>query len=132
MLAKNVNDNALFLNERGACEFFASKLAPTKSIRACPLLHLDLNKPRVNRTQAKGPLNQRAFLLICASDQNLNTSISVRIGVAIGIFGFCGSAGLAWAGACFRGASAIGGWLAKGLRATDNCCANCCNSTPWA
>ncbi len=29
MLAKNVNDNAYFLNERGACEFFASKLAPT-------------------------------------------------------------------------------------------------------
>ncbi|MDF2792804.1 MAG: hypothetical protein K0S85_557, partial [Pseudomonas orientalis] len=23
MLAKNVNDNACFLNERGACEFFA-------------------------------------------------------------------------------------------------------------
>ncbi|WP_206756256.1 hypothetical protein, partial [Pseudomonas fluorescens] len=32
LLAKNVNDNACFLNERGACEFFASKLAPTKSI----------------------------------------------------------------------------------------------------
>ncbi|AZF38582.1 hypothetical protein C4J87_3568 [Pseudomonas sp. R1-43-08] len=32
MLAKNVNDNACFLNERGACEFFASKLAPTKSL----------------------------------------------------------------------------------------------------
>ncbi len=31
MLAKNVNDNACFLIERGACEFFASKLAPTKS-----------------------------------------------------------------------------------------------------
>jgi hypothetical protein len=30
LLAKNVNDNACFLNERGACEFFASKLAPTK------------------------------------------------------------------------------------------------------
>ncbi|MQB14259.1 hypothetical protein DXU77_03875 [Pseudomonas lactis] len=29
MLAKNVNDNARFLNERGVCEFFASKLAPT-------------------------------------------------------------------------------------------------------
>ncbi|CRM52178.1 hypothetical protein [Pseudomonas sp. 24 E 13] len=32
LLAKNVNDNACFLIERGACEFFASKLAPTKSI----------------------------------------------------------------------------------------------------
>ena len=31
MLAKNVNDNACLLNERGACEFFASKLAPTKN-----------------------------------------------------------------------------------------------------
>jgi len=43
------------------------------------------------------------------------------------------AAGLAWAGACLRGcASAIGGWLASGLSATDNCCAKCCNSTPWA
>ena len=31
MLAKNGNDNACVLTERGACEFFASKLAPTKS-----------------------------------------------------------------------------------------------------
>ncbi len=30
MLAKNVNDNAWFLDERGAYEFFASKLAPTQ------------------------------------------------------------------------------------------------------
>ena len=29
LLAKNVNDDAGFLNERGALEFFASKLAPT-------------------------------------------------------------------------------------------------------
>ncbi len=29
MLAKDVNDNAYALNERGAYEFFASKLAPT-------------------------------------------------------------------------------------------------------
>ncbi|SDU93665.1 hypothetical protein SAMN05216202_1897 [Pseudomonas mucidolens] len=29
MLAKNVNDNAFFLNKRGAYECFASKLAPT-------------------------------------------------------------------------------------------------------
>jgi len=32
LLAKNVNDNACFLNKRGACEFFASKLAPTWGI----------------------------------------------------------------------------------------------------
>ncbi|CAN2976808.1 conserved hypothetical protein [Pseudomonas sp. PM2] len=32
LLAKNVNDNACLLNERGAFEFFASKLAPTKSL----------------------------------------------------------------------------------------------------
>jgi len=30
LLAKNVNDNACVLKERGACEFFASKLAPTE------------------------------------------------------------------------------------------------------
>ncbi|NCE90931.1 hypothetical protein DK871_12670 [Pseudomonas sp. L13] len=29
MLAKNFNDNAFILNERGGYEFFASKLAPT-------------------------------------------------------------------------------------------------------
>ncbi|CAH0167783.1 hypothetical protein SRABI111_01112 [Pseudomonas carnis] len=29
LLAKNVNDNACFLNKRGVCESFASKLAPT-------------------------------------------------------------------------------------------------------
>ncbi|KAA6166677.1 outer membrane lipoprotein carrier protein LolA, partial [Pseudomonas veronii] len=28
VLAKNVNDGAHILDERGACEFFASKLAP--------------------------------------------------------------------------------------------------------
>ena len=32
MLAKNVNENACFLNQRGAFEFFASKLAPTGGI----------------------------------------------------------------------------------------------------
>ena len=32
MLAKNANDNACFLNKRGACEFFASKLAPTEGV----------------------------------------------------------------------------------------------------
>ncbi|NCE90039.1 hypothetical protein DK871_07990 [Pseudomonas sp. L13] len=30
MLAKNVNDDACFLNECDACELFASKLAPTE------------------------------------------------------------------------------------------------------
>ncbi|CAN2983393.1 hypothetical protein METHPM2_90067 [Pseudomonas sp. PM2] len=34
LLAKNVNDNACLLNERGACEFFASKLAPTEGCGA--------------------------------------------------------------------------------------------------
>ena len=34
MLAKNVNDNACFLDERGAWKFFASKLAPTGSVGA--------------------------------------------------------------------------------------------------
>ncbi|AZF27253.1 hypothetical protein C4J90_3082 [Pseudomonas sp. R2-60-08W] len=33
LLAKKVNDNACFLNERGAYESFASKLAPTKDLR---------------------------------------------------------------------------------------------------
>ena len=35
MLAKNVNDNACFLSKRGACAFFASKLAPKKSASDC-------------------------------------------------------------------------------------------------
>ena len=33
LLAKNINDNACLLNECGACEFFASKLAPTMALR---------------------------------------------------------------------------------------------------
>ncbi|MGN7442651.1 hypothetical protein [Pseudomonas lactis] len=37
MLAKNVNDNAGFLDERGAFGFFASKLAPTKGDQGSPL-----------------------------------------------------------------------------------------------
>ncbi len=49
MLAKNVNDNACFLNKRGACEFFASKLAPTAGIGANTLLH--------RAPQALSPLN---------------------------------------------------------------------------
>ena len=32
MLAKSVNDNARRLTQRGAFEFFASKLAPTQSL----------------------------------------------------------------------------------------------------
>ncbi|AZE62959.1 hypothetical protein PFLU3_26950 [Pseudomonas fluorescens] len=34
LLAKNVNDDGYLLNERGACEFFASKLAPTWIVTA--------------------------------------------------------------------------------------------------
>jgi hypothetical protein len=34
LLAKNVNDNACLLNERGAFESFASKLAPTLACAA--------------------------------------------------------------------------------------------------
>ncbi|AZE62752.1 hypothetical protein C4K02_4408 [Pseudomonas synxantha] len=34
MLAKNVNDNACFLNKCIAWEFFASKLAPTGNKKA--------------------------------------------------------------------------------------------------
>ncbi|MBD8099892.1 hypothetical protein IFR12_20745 [Pseudomonas fluorescens] len=40
MLAKNVNDNACFPNERGACEFFASKLAPARSRIKARIAHL--------------------------------------------------------------------------------------------
>ncbi len=40
MLAKNVNGNACLLDKRGACEFFASKLAPTKSLSGQPALFL--------------------------------------------------------------------------------------------
>ncbi|NCE91998.1 hypothetical protein DK871_18225 [Pseudomonas sp. L13] len=38
MLAKGVNDNAGLQNERGACAFFASKLAP--ALRLGPPSHL--------------------------------------------------------------------------------------------
>ncbi len=46
MLAKNVKDNARFLEERGALESFASKLAPTLGQSACvtPVTHTFLKK----------------------------------------------------------------------------------------
>ena len=45
MLAKNHNDNAYSLRERGACEFFASKLAPTRgSEPGVGLVHEDRNQ----------------------------------------------------------------------------------------
>ncbi len=46
MLAKNVNDNGCFLDKRGACEFFASKLAPTKSFSSKPPPTFDLGCER--------------------------------------------------------------------------------------
>ena len=95
-------------------------LTDTPSSRASPLPQLIFNMTQIPNKQ-KGPLYSAGLLFVRDSVQNLNTSMSVRIGVAIGIFGFCGSAGLAGAGACLRGASAIGGWLANGLSATDNC-----------
>jgi len=35
LLAKNVNDNAGSLDDRGVLEFFASKLAPTREAGGC-------------------------------------------------------------------------------------------------
>ncbi|RZI30209.1 hypothetical protein EUX57_18780 [Pseudomonas orientalis] len=48
LLAKNLNDNARFLNQRGACEFFASKLAPTILGKPPPTLNpfLSIKKRR--------------------------------------------------------------------------------------
>ncbi len=42
MLAKNFNENACIQDERGACEFFASKLAPTEIARVQPRNSLSL------------------------------------------------------------------------------------------
>ena len=50
MLAKNLNDNAPFLNERGACEFFASKLAPTKKPNWMALGHAPDGGPDYGHT----------------------------------------------------------------------------------
>ncbi|TKK12091.1 hypothetical protein PflCFBP13510_10190 [Pseudomonas fluorescens] len=41
-------DKACFLNERGACEFFASKLAPTTGIGAIP------QRPSCGNSYGKG------------------------------------------------------------------------------
>ncbi len=51
MLAKNVNDNACFLNERGACEFFASKLAPTDGGEAPTYLAESPSEPASDKTR---------------------------------------------------------------------------------
>ena len=51
MLAKNVNDNACFLIERGACEFFASKLAPTKRAYT----KLGYQRPLITRSAGVSP-----------------------------------------------------------------------------
>jgi hypothetical protein len=39
LLAKNVNDDACYLDNRVACTFFASKLAPTDPESGLELLH---------------------------------------------------------------------------------------------
>ncbi len=73
----------------------SKRLQLTHRYRGKPPPTFGLHTPQVNRAQTKGPLNKRAFFCWSHSDQNLNTSMSVRIGVAIGIFGFSGAAGLA-------------------------------------
>ena len=45
MLAKNVNDSAGFLNERGVCGFFASKLAPAFEANWPSTIHQAVKKP---------------------------------------------------------------------------------------
>ncbi|QHG26105.1 hypothetical protein GDV60_25870 [Pseudomonas sp. DTU12.1] len=66
MLAKNVNDNACFLEEPGACEFFASKLAPT----LIQFLHLGL-QPRFLPSRAwyssLSPRIPTTLLLSCST-----------------------------------------------------------------
>ena len=65
MLAKNVNDNACFLDERGAFGFFASKLAPTgggvsvgplfgKRVFPAPLHRLAVCRARLELLQPRG------------------------------------------------------------------------------
>ncbi len=51
MLAKNVNDNACFLDERGDFEFFASKLAPTTA---------DLCVESIRRTKFSHPIQDNS------------------------------------------------------------------------
>ena len=55
MLAKNLNDNARFLNKRGACKFFASKLAPTKSVARRYILPSNNNTSRTTSTTPRIP-----------------------------------------------------------------------------
>gem|GEM_PF-1946470 len=62
VLAKSVNDNVRFLNDRGAYEFFASKLAPTQAaaLRQCdgvqPSIHPAID---VQRAAQKTPRSVR-------------------------------------------------------------------------
>ncbi len=50
MLAKNVNGNACILDKCGACEFFASKLAPTEGGGGFKCLDLAGNQPCTHQT----------------------------------------------------------------------------------
>ncbi|RFD34231.1 hypothetical protein CER19_00210 [Pseudomonas sp. GL93] len=62
MLAKNVNDDACFLNKRGVCGFFASKLAPTKKSGLFYFRALRITNLGVAAT-CSTPRNSRASLL---------------------------------------------------------------------
>ncbi|POF41463.1 hypothetical protein B0D71_14720 [Pseudomonas laurylsulfativorans] len=50
LLAKSVNDNACSLDKRGALEFFASKLAPTKGAS-------EISNARQHKGEPKLPFN---------------------------------------------------------------------------
>ncbi|RFD28261.1 hypothetical protein CER19_15475 [Pseudomonas sp. GL93] len=57
LLAKNVNDNAGYLNNRSALRFFASKLAPTK--RAWEIVESSLNSNVTSHCNTAGAANSR-------------------------------------------------------------------------
>ena len=54
LLAKNVNDNACFLNKRSACEFFASKLAPTVGPRDVRYIDIDCHAVIADKSAPTG------------------------------------------------------------------------------
>ena len=61
LLAKNVNDKACFLNERGAGKFFASKLAPTALTLAQPVV---MQRTR-SRFDLADPLLMGVYIQVC-------------------------------------------------------------------
>ena len=80
MLAKNVNDDAYFLNKRGAYEFLASKLAPTKGDLTCLIMVCQVCRRTHTLTNTVAAINQATAAT--ASDASNRSRSTITYNVA--------------------------------------------------